>query len=100
MAGQEPKYMTNKTIKSAHDDKSFSSMSASQEIGHIPRTKQKKKVSETSITIDKITQYQDNMGKETKDGSSIEGTKNSSVLTPHTSVLTPPPHKKARLQRW
>ena len=33
------------------------------------------------------------MGKETKDGSSIEGTKNSSVLTPHTSVLTPPPYK-------
>ena len=39
MAGQEPKYMTIKTIKSAHDDKSCSSMSASQDVGHIPRRK-------------------------------------------------------------
>ena len=43
MAGQEPKDMTIKTIKSAHDDKSFSSMSASQDIGRIPRKKQKRK---------------------------------------------------------
>ena len=93
MAGQEPKDMTIKTIKSAHDDKSFSSMSASQDIGRIPRKKQKKKVSETSITGNKITQDQDNMSKEAKVGSSIEGTKNPSVLTPHPSVLTPPPYK-------
>ena len=53
--------------------------------------KQKKKVSETSITGNKITQYQENMSKEAKVGSSIEGTKNTSVLNPHTSVLTPPP---------
>ena len=31
----------NKKIKSAHDDKSYSSMSASQDIGRIPRRKQK-----------------------------------------------------------
>ena len=33
------------------------------------------------------------MSKEAKVGSSIEGTKNPSVLTPHTSVLNPPPYK-------
>ena len=41
MAGQEPKYMTIKTIKSAHDDKICSSMSASQDIGRIPRKKKR-----------------------------------------------------------
>ena len=78
--------MTIKTIKSAHDGKSCSSMSASQDIGRIPRKKQKKKVSETSITGNKLTQDQDNINKEAKVGSSIEGTKNP-------SVLTPPPYK-------
>ena len=33
------------------------------------------------------------MSKEAKVGSSIEATKNPSVLTPHTSVLTPPPYE-------
>ena len=33
------------------------------------------------------------MSKEAKVGSSTEGTKNTSVLTPHSSVLTPPPYK-------
>ena len=67
-------------------------MSASQDIGRIPR--KKKKVSETSITGNKRTHDQDNMSKEAKVGSSIEGTKNTSVcVTPHPSVLTPPPYK-------
>ena len=43
MAGLDPKYMKIKTSKSAHDDKSYSSMSASLDIGHIPRKKQKRK---------------------------------------------------------
>ena len=55
MAVQEPKDMTTKTNKSAHDDKSYSSMSASQDIGRIPRKNKKKKVSETSITGNIIT---------------------------------------------
>ena len=93
MAVQEPKDMTIKTNKSAHDDKSCSSISASQDIGHIPRKKQKKKVSETSITRNKITQDEDKMSKEARVGSSIEGTKNPSVLTPHPSVLIPSPYK-------
>ena len=46
-------------------------MSASQDMGRIPRKKQKKKVSETSITGNKLTQYQDNMIKEARVGSSI-----------------------------
>ena len=33
------------------------------------------------------------MSKEAKAGSSIEGTKHPSVLTPNPSVLTPPPYK-------
>ena len=37
IAGLEPKDMTIKSIKSAHDDKSYSSMSASQDIVRIPR---------------------------------------------------------------
>ena len=71
MVGQKPKYMTIKTNKSAHDDEGCSSMSASQDIGRIPRKKRKKKVSETSITGNKITQDQENMSKEEKVGSSI-----------------------------
>ena len=46
----------------------------------------KKKVSKNSITGNKITQDQENIGKEAKVGSSIEGKQNP-------SVLTPPPYK-------
>ena len=63
MTEHKPKDMTIKIIKSDQDDKSCSSMSASQDIGRIPRKKQKKKVSETSITGNKIAQDQDNMNK-------------------------------------
>ena len=63
MSGQKPKDMTITTNKSAHDDQSFSSMSASQDLGRITRKKKKNKVSETSITGNKITQDQDNMSK-------------------------------------
>ena len=44
MARQEPKYMKIKTNKSGHDNKSCLSMSTLQDIGCIPRKKQKKKV--------------------------------------------------------
>ena len=83
--------MRMKIFKSAHDDKSYSSMSVSLDIGHIPRKKQKNKVSETSITGNKITQDQDDTNKESKVGSSIEGKKKTSVcVIPHPSGLTPP----------
>ena len=51
--------------------------------------KEKKKLSETSITGNKITQDQDNIGKDAKVGSSIEGTK-------IPSILTPPPYKNRK----
>ena len=69
-------------------------MSVSLDIGHIPRIKQKNKVSETSITGNKVTQDQDDTNKKENVGSSTEGTKQTSVcVTPHPSVLTPPPYK-------
>ena len=63
MEEQEPINMTIKTDKSEHDDRSYSSMSASEDGGCIPRKRVKKKLSETSITGNKITQDQDNKGK-------------------------------------
>ena len=42
MAGQEPKDMKITTNKSAHDDKSCSNMSASQDISCIPRKDKKR----------------------------------------------------------
>ena len=91
MTEHKPKDMTIKIIKSDQDDKNCLSMSASQDIGSIPR--KEKKVSETSITGNTLTQDKDNMSKGTKVGISIERTQNSSLLTPHPSVLTPPPYK-------
>ena len=76
LAEQDPKDMRIKIPKTTHDDKSYSSMYVSLYIGHIPRKKQKKKVSETSITGNKITQDQDDNNKEAKVGNSIEGTIN------------------------
>ena len=61
--------------KSALDDRSYSSMSASLDGGRNPRNKNKKKIWEDSITGNEITQDQDNISKEAKVGSSIEGTK-------------------------
>ena len=74
MEEQEPKKMTTKTDKSAHDDRSCSTMTASLYRGRIMR-KKKKTLSETSTTGNKITQDQDNIIEEAKVGSSIEGKK-------------------------
>ena len=67
--------MRIKIPKITRDDKSYSSMSQSLDLSPIPRKKQKKKVSETSITGNKVTQDPDDTNKESKVGSSIEGTK-------------------------
>ena len=64
-------------------------MSASQDRGRIPRKKEKQKLPETSITGNKINQDQDNISKKSRVGSSIEGTK-------IPSVLTPPPYKNKK----
>ena len=53
-----------------------------------PRVREKK-LSQTSLTGNKITQNQDNKSKEAKLGSSIEGKKLS-------SILTPPPYKNKK----
>ena len=63
-------------------------MSASKDLGHIPR-KKKKKLSETLITGNKITQQPDNLSKKARVVSSIEGTK-------IPSILTPPPYKNKK----
>ena len=76
--------MRIKKPKKTHDYKSYTSMSQSLELGPIPRKKQKEKVSETSITGNKVTQNPDDTNKEAKVGSSIVGTKQTSVcVTPH-----------------
>ena len=59
-------------------------MSVSLDGYRIQRKKKKKKLSEISITGNKITQYPDIMIIEANVGSSIEGTKIPSILTPHT----------------
>ena len=56
LAELDPKDMRIKIPKTTHDDKSYSSMSVSLDLGRIPRKKQKKKVSETSTTGNKVTQ--------------------------------------------
>ena len=93
MSEHDPKDMKRKKPKTTRDDKSFSSMSQSLDLGPIPR-KKKKKVSETSIKGNKITQDPDGTNKEAKVGSSIEGKKQTSVcVTPHPPGLTPPTYK-------
>ena len=52
----------------------------------IPRKKKNKKVSEISITGNKITEDPDNLGKKTKVGSIIDGTKIPVELTPPPST--------------
>ena len=85
--------MRIKIPKTTHDDKSYSIMYQSLDLGRIPRKKQKNKVSETSITGNKVTQDPDDTNKEAKFGGSIEKTKQTSVcVTPHPSGLTPPPY--------
>ena len=69
-------------------------MSQSLDLGPIPRKKQKNKVSETSITGNQVTQDPYDTNKKAKVGSSIEGTKQTSVcVTTHPSGLTPPLYK-------
>ena len=69
-------------------------MSQSLDLGPITRKKQKNKLSETSITGNQVTQDPYDTNKEAKVGSSIEGTKQTSVCaTTHSSGLTPPTYK-------
>ena len=79
------------------DEKMFLSMSISHEEDRIPRKKQRKKIPEPSVTANEVTQDPEYMEKGDNVGSIIEGTKNTSVcVTPHPSVLTPPPYNNKR----
>ena len=60
---QDPKDMRIKIPKTNRDDKICSSMSPSLILGPIPRKKQKKKVTENSITGNKVTQDPDDTNK-------------------------------------
>ena len=72
-------------------------MSRSHEEDLIPRKKQKKKIPEPLVTANEVTQYPDDVEKCDNVGSSIEGTKKTSLcLTPHQSGLTPPPFNNKR----
>ena len=80
---QNPTNMKIKIPETTRDDKIFSSMSASYEEGRIPK-KQRNKVPEPLVTVNKVTQDPDDMHEDDKVGSSIEATKKTSVcVTPH-----------------
>ena len=72
---QDPKDTKIKIPRTTRDDKSFLSMSASHDGGRIPREKQKKKVPEPLVTVNKVNQDPDDTNEEAKVGSSNEGTK-------------------------
>ena len=68
-------------------------MSRSQEDDSIPRKKQKNKIPEPLVAAHEVTQDPYDMDKGDKVGSSIEGTKKTSVcLTPNPSLKNPPPY--------
>ena len=71
MREQDPQDMKIKIPKITRDDKSFSSISASHDGGPIPSKKQKKKVPEPLVTVNKVTQDPDDTNEEAKVGSII-----------------------------
>ena len=100
LAEQDPEDMRIKIPRITQDDKSYSSMYQSLDLCHIPRKKQKNKVSENSITGNKVIQDTDDTNKEAKVGGRIEVTTQTSVcVTPHPSGLTPPPYKKIKITK-
>ena len=80
MEEQQPKEIRIKTNKLTHDNWIVSSLSVlvesittlSPDRDRIPRKKKKKKLLETSITGNKITQDPDNISKKSKVCSSID----------------------------
>ena len=81
MKEQQPTVITIKTNKLTRDNQSLSSVSVlgasittvSPDRDCIPRKKKKKKISEISITGNKITQDPDNLSKKANVGSRIDG---------------------------
>ena len=83
---------------SKSDENSFSNMSRlSHEDEKITKKKQTKKIPEPLVTAHEVTQDPDDMEKGDKAGSSIEGSKKTSVcVTPHLPLKTPPPYNNKR----
>ena len=93
-----PKDMKTTSPLSKSDDHRFSNMSRlSQEFFKIPKKKKTKTIPEALVTAPEVTQDPDDMEKGDKVGSSIEGSKKSSVcVTPHLSLKTPPKYINKR----
>ena len=87
-----PKHMKITLPLSKSYDHSFSNMSRlSQEDYKIPKKKESKTIPEPLVTVPEVIQYPYDMEKGDKVGSSIEGSKNTSVcVTPLLSLNTPP----------
>ena len=83
---------------SQSDDHSLSNISKlSHEDFKIPKRKKIKTIPEPLVTAPEVTQDQDDMEKGDKDGSSIEGSKQTSVcVTPLISLKTPPKYINKR----
>ena len=89
MKRQQPKEIRIKTKKITLENQSLSSVyilgasitTVSLDRYRIPRKKKKKKISEISITGNKIAQDQDNLSKKEKVGSIIDGKKIPVELT-------------------
>ena len=83
---------------SKSDDHSFSNMyRLSHEDDKIPKKKKTKTIPEPLVTAPKVTQVPDDMEKGDKVGSSIEGSKKTSVcVTPLLSLKTPPKYINKR----
>ena len=87
-----PKDMRITLPLSQSDDHSFSNISRlSQEYFKIPKKKKKKTIPGPLVTAPEVTQDPDDMEKDDKVGSSIEGSKQTSVcVTPLLSLKTAP----------
>ena len=93
-----PKDMKGTLHLSKSDDHSFSNMSRlSQEDYKIPKKKKPKTIPEPLVTAPEVTQDLYDMEKGDKVGSSIEGSKQTSVcVTPLLSLKTPPKYTNKR----
>ena len=93
-----PKYIKRTLPLSQSDDHRFSKLSIlSQDDFKIPKRKKTKRITENLVTAPEVTQDQDDMEKDDKVGSSIEGSKQTSVcVTPLLSLKTPPKYTNKR----
>ena len=93
-----PKYMKISLPLSKIDDHRFSNMSRlSHKDDKIPKKKKSNKIPELLVFAPEVTQDPDDMKKGDKVGSSIKGSKKTSVcVTPHPSKKTPPPYNNKR----